>query len=75
MTSTVHNMCRYEKVVGYMMNQLLGSFFEKMFWQQTRLRYDTFCSLIRVVCSSLGRKNTHMKENTPIEIKVAMAFA
>jgi len=60
MTSIVHNMCRYEKVVGYMKNQLFGSFFEKMFWQQTKLRYDTFCSLIRVVGSSVEQKKyTH----------------
>jgi hypothetical protein len=31
MASKVHNMWRYERVVGYMKNQLLGSFFEKMF--------------------------------------------
>jgi hypothetical protein len=75
MASRVHKMCKYEKVVGYMKNQLFGSFFEKMFWQQTRLRYDTFCSLIRVLGSNLEQKNTHMKESIPIEIRVAMAFA
>jgi hypothetical protein len=31
MASKVY-MWRYERVVGYMKNQLLGSFFEKMFW-------------------------------------------
>jgi len=31
MASKVHNMWKYERVVGYMKNQLLGSFFEKMF--------------------------------------------
>jgi hypothetical protein len=31
--------------------------------------------LIRVVGSSLERKNTHMKEIIPIEIRIAMAFA
>jgi hypothetical protein len=33
MASRVHNMWRYERVVGCMKNQLLGSFSEKMFWQ------------------------------------------
>jgi hypothetical protein len=31
MASRVRNMGRYETVVAYMKNQLLGSFFEKMF--------------------------------------------
>jgi hypothetical protein len=31
MASKVCNMWRYERVVGYMKNQLLGSFFKKMF--------------------------------------------
>jgi hypothetical protein len=31
MVSIVHNLWRCEKVVGYMKNQPLGSFFEKMF--------------------------------------------
>jgi hypothetical protein len=75
MASKVHNMPKYEKVVRYMKNQLFGSFFEKMFWQQTKLIYDTFCSLIRVVGSSLEQKNTHMKQSIPIEIRIAMAFA
>jgi hypothetical protein len=37
MASRIHNMWRYEKVMGYMKNQLFGSFFEKMFQQWTRL--------------------------------------
>jgi hypothetical protein len=41
------NMWRYEKVGGYMKNQLLGSFFSK---------YDTFRSLIRVVIQVLRKK-------------------
>jgi hypothetical protein len=51
MASRVHNMRRYEMKVAYMKNQLLGSFFEKMFRQQIKLNYDTFCSLqlIKVV--------------------------
>jgi hypothetical protein len=48
-----------------MKNQLLGSFLKK---------YDTFCSLIRVVIPSLEKK-THMKESIPIEIQIAMALA
>jgi hypothetical protein len=31
--SKVCNMWRYERVVGYMKNQLLGSFSKMMFWQ------------------------------------------
>jgi hypothetical protein len=48
-------MWRYETMVAYMKNQHLGSFFEKMFWQQIKLSYDTFCSLqlIKVVGWSL----------------------
>jgi hypothetical protein len=37
MASRTHNMWRYEKVMGYMKNQLLGSFSKKMFWKWTRL--------------------------------------
>jgi hypothetical protein len=33
MALRVHNMWRYERVVGCMKNQLSRSFFEKMFWQ------------------------------------------
>jgi hypothetical protein len=63
MASRVCNKWRYEMVVAYMKNQLLGSFFEKMFRQQMKLSYDTFCSLqlIKVVGSSLVQKNTHMR--------------
>jgi hypothetical protein len=53
MISKVCNMWRYERVMGYMKNQLLRSFFENMFQQETRLSYDTFRSLIRVVTPSL----------------------
>jgi len=33
MASRVCNMWRYERVIGDMKNQLLGSFYEKMFQQ------------------------------------------
>jgi hypothetical protein len=46
----------YEKVVGYMKNQFFGSFSKKMFCQHTRLRYDTFCDLIKVLGPSLDKK-------------------
>ncbi len=61
MAPRIHKMWRYERVVGYMKNQLLGSFFEKMFWHQIRLNYDTFRSLIRVVGPSIEQKHTHMR--------------
>jgi hypothetical protein len=63
MAPRICNMWEYERVVGYMKNQLLGSYFEKMFQQRTRLGYDTFCSFIKVVGSSFEQKNTHMREN------------
>ncbi len=56
MASRVHNMWRYERAMGYMKNQLLKSFFENMFWQRTRLSYDTFCSLIKVAGTNLEPK-------------------
>ncbi len=56
MTSRVHNMWMYERAMGYMKNQFLKSFFENMFWQQTRLSYDTFHSLIKVVGTDLEPK-------------------
>ncbi len=56
MASRVHNMWRYERTMGYMKNPLLKSFFENMFWQQTRLSYDTFRSLIKVVGTNLEPK-------------------
>jgi hypothetical protein len=31
MAPRIHNMWRYARLVGYMKNQLSGSFFEKMF--------------------------------------------
>ncbi len=64
MTSKVHNMWRYERAMKYMKNQILGSFFENMFQQETRLSYDTFRSLIRVVSPSLDWKNcTHERKH------------
>jgi hypothetical protein len=54
--SRVHNMWRYERSMGYMKNQFLGSFFENMFWQRTRLSYDTFRSLIKVMGTNLEPK-------------------
>ncbi len=69
MAPRVCNMWRYERVVGCMKNQLLGSFFEKLFWQQMRLNYDTFCSFIRVVGSSLEQKNTQMKKTSLLKLK------
>jgi hypothetical protein len=71
----VRSIWRYEKVVGYMKNQLFGSFLEKTFRQCTRLSFDTFCALIRVVGTSLERKNTNMRKNIHVETKVAMALA
>jgi hypothetical protein len=56
MISRVHNMCRYERAMGYMKNHFLGSFFENMFWQRTRLSYDTFRSLIKVMGTNLEPK-------------------
>jgi hypothetical protein len=46
MAPIIYDMWKYERAMGCMKNQLLGSFFEKLFWQQIRLSYDTFCSLI-----------------------------
>ncbi len=74
MALRVRNMWKHEKVVGYM-NQLLESFFEFFKKQETRLSYDTFRSLIRVVGSSFEWKNTHMRENIHVEIRIAMALA
>jgi hypothetical protein len=51
----------------------LGAFLKRCFGNKQI--YDTFCSLIRVVGSSLEQKNTHMKQSIPIEIRIAMAFA
>ncbi len=73
MTSKVCNMWRYERAMWYMKNQLLGSLFENMFQQETRLSYDTFCSLIRVVSPSLDWKNAHMQESIHIETIITMA--
>jgi hypothetical protein len=58
-----------------MKNQFLESFSEKMFQQHTRLSFDTFCALIRVVGSNVERKNTNMRKNIPMKVKVAMALA
>jgi hypothetical protein len=73
MTSKVCNMWRYERAMGYMKNQLLGSFFENMFQQETRLSYDTLRSFIRLVSLSLDWKNAHIKESIHIETRIAMA--
>jgi len=56
MASRVCNMWRHERAMGDMKNQLLGSFYEKMFEQRIRLSYDKFHSLIRVVGPSLKQK-------------------
>jgi len=56
MPTRVYNIQRYERVVGYMKNQLFGSFSKKMFFQRTRSRYDTFCDLIRVLSPSLEER-------------------
>ncbi len=71
MALRVCNMSRYE---GSGVHE--ESFFEelKMFQQWTRLNYDTFHSLTRVVGQSLEWKNTHMKQSIPIETRVVMAF-
>ncbi len=53
MPPRLQNIWRHEKVVGYMKNQLFGSFLEKMFQQCTRLSFDIFCALIKVVSPSL----------------------
>jgi len=53
---------RYEKVVGYMKNQFFGRFSERMFQKRTRLRFDTFHVLIKVVGSSLEQKKKHEKK-------------
>jgi hypothetical protein len=46
-----------------------------MFQQCTRLSFDTFCVLIRVVGLSLQQKNTNMRKNIPMEAIVVMVFA
>ncbi len=58
-----------------MKNQFFGSFLEKIFWQRTRLRFYTFCVLIKVVGPSLEQKNVKMRKNIPMKIIVAMALA
>ncbi len=49
----VWSIWKYERVVGYMKNQLFGSFSKKTFQQCTRFSFHTFCALIRVVGPSL----------------------
>jgi ABC-type Na+ transport system ATPase subunit NatA len=58
-----------------MKNQLFGSFLEKMFRQCTRLNFDTFHVLVRVVGPSLERENTNMRENIHVEAREAMVLA
>ncbi len=74
MPPKVQSIWRYERVVGYTKNQLFGSFLEKMFQQHTRLSFDTFRALIRVVGPILEQKNTNMRENILVEAKITMAF-
>ncbi len=57
-----------------MNNKLFGSFSKKVFWQHTTLNSYTFCVLSRVVGPILKWKNTNMRENIHIEIKVAMVL-
>ncbi len=47
----------------------------KMFRQHTKLSFDTFHALTRVVGSSLKWKNTNMRENILVEAIIAMALA
>jgi hypothetical protein len=58
-----------------MKNQFFESFLEKMFQQRTRLSFDTFRALIKVVGSNVEQENTNMRENIPMKVKVAMALA
>ncbi len=53
MPPRVQSIWRYERAFRYMKNQLFGSFLEKMFSQHTRLSFDTFRALIKVVGPSL----------------------
>jgi hypothetical protein len=46
-----------------------------MFQQYTRLNFDAFRALIRVVGPSLERENTNMRESIHVEARVAMALA
>jgi len=46
-----------------------------MFRQHTKLSFDTFHALTRVVGSSLKWKNTNMRENILVEAIIAMALA
>jgi hypothetical protein len=72
MPPRVQSIWRYERVVGHMKNQFFGSISKKMFWQCTRLNFETFHALIRVVGQSLEWKNTNMRENIPMEVRVVM---
>jgi hypothetical protein len=63
MPPRVQSIWRYENVIRYMKNQLFGSFSKKMFQQCTRLNFDTFCALIRVVGLSFEQKNTNMRKD------------
>jgi len=58
-----------------MKKQLFGSFSEKMFQQRTRLSFDTFRALIRVVGPSLEQENTNMRESIHVDVRVVMAIA
>jgi hypothetical protein len=40
--------------------ELFGGFSKKMFWEHTRLKYDTFYDLIRVLGASLEPKKKTM---------------
>ncbi len=47
-----------------------------MFRQHTRLSFDTFCALIKVVGpKSLEQKNINMRKNILVEVMIAMAIA
>jgi hypothetical protein len=64
MPPRVQSIWKYEEAIGYMENQLFGNFFEKLFRQHTRLNYDTFGVLIRVVGPSLEQKYTSMRKKS-----------
>jgi hypothetical protein len=71
MPPRIWSIWNYEKVVGYMKNQLFGV----MFWLRTRLSFDTLHALIKVVLSSLKQTNTNMRENILVEARVTMVLA
>jgi hypothetical protein len=70
----VRTVWKHRRQQGFLQNQLLGSYSDKLFRSRLRLNKQTFFFLCQILMPSIGKISTHMNQTVDVETRVAITL-